>query len=223
MSLTSEQFQDVLQVCSKRSMISSARMQNLLRLALDCINTNKTGAFVEAGVWKGGAVSLLTYLAKFENKNRQVFALDSFEGLPEPGEFDIETHSNILAINQWENKSWCINWCTAGLQELEESLKLVKCAQDDIHVVKGFFENTVPGWNTPIAILRCDADWYSSTKCLLENMYQYVVPGGYVIFDDYGWWKGCQKAVDEFIEQNKLQVVLINTDDTEYWFQKPYN
>ncbi len=221
MSLSKDLFTNQLNKCLSRSMIGEKRMSNLLNLALDCINTNKEGAFVEAGVWKGGAISLLTCLAKSENKNRPVYALDSFEGLPPPDEHDLEIPTNTLALNKVNDKSWCHNWCSAGLHELETSLKLIDCDSNDLTIMKGFFENTVPGWNKPIAILRCDADWYSSTKCLLDNMYDYVIPGGYIIFDDYGWWKGCQEAVDEFIKNKNLTVKLINTDDVEYWFQKP--
>ena len=57
-----------------------------------------------------------------------------------------------------------------------------------------------------IALLRIDADWYEPTKCILENLAKYVVPGGLLIFDDYYTWEGCTVAVNEFAAKKKWQL-----------------
>jgi hypothetical protein len=38
--------------------------------------------------------------------------------------------------------------------------------------------------------------------------------GGVLILDDYGHWQGAREAVDEYIEQNKIQVLLNRIDET---------
>jgi hypothetical protein len=35
-----------------------------------------------------------------------------------------------------------------------------------------------------------------------------------LILDDYGYWKGAKKAIDEYISQNKIQILLNRIDDT---------
>jgi hypothetical protein len=50
----------------------------------------------------------------------------------------------------------------------------------------------------PIAILRLDGDWYESTRICLEHLYDRVVPGGFIILDDYNGVEGCKRATDEF-------------------------
>ena len=78
---------------------------------------------------------------------------------------------------------------------------------DRIEFVKGWFENTVPVTRKQIqqiAVLRIDGDWYESTKCCLENLYDKVSSGGYVIVDDYQSCYGCRRAVDEFIQNRCL-------------------
>ncbi len=73
---------------------------------------------------------------------------------------------------------------------------------DPAHLIyhKGWFQDTLPIADTPeIAVLRLDGDWYASTRVSLKHLYDRVVPGGFVIIDDYGCYDGCRKAVDEFL------------------------
>jgi hypothetical protein len=41
-----------------------------------------------------------------------------------------------------------------------------------------------------------------------------LVSGGVLIIDDYGHWEGARKAVDEYIENHKLQILLNRIDYT---------
>lgn len=54
-----------------------------------------------------------------------------------------------------------------------------------------------------ISILRLDTDFYSSTKIELEVLYPRLVKGGVLIIDDYGYWQGSRKAVDEYFFNKK--------------------
>lgn len=56
----------------------------------------------------------------------------------------------------------------------------------------------------PIAFLHLDYDCYTSVKLCLDAFYKSVVPGGAVVFDDYGFWSGCRRAVDEFLAKHLL-------------------
>ena len=49
-----------------------------------------------------------------------------------------------------------------------------------------------------ISILRLDTDWYESTKSELEVLYPILSVSGVLIIDDYGYWAGARKAVDEY-------------------------
>jgi hypothetical protein len=35
------------------------------------------------------------------------------------------------------------------------------------------------------------------------------VSGGVLLIDDYGWWEGAKKAVDEFLEESGEQLLLL--------------
>jgi hypothetical protein len=70
-------------------------------------------------------------------------------------------------------------------------------------------EETIPGAAPErIALLRLDTDWYSSTAHELEHLYDRVPPGGIILFDDYGYWEGARRAVDEFVAARGLRLLL---------------
>ena len=39
---------------------------------------------------------------------------------------------------------------------------------------------------------------YESTKTILNTFYSSVIVGGIIQVDDYGYWAGCKKALNEF-------------------------
>ena len=82
---------------------------------------------------------------------------------------------------------------------------------DKINFIKGPVEKTlIMKQNLPskISVLRLDTDWYKSTKIELEILYPRLVKGGILIIDDYGYFEGARKAVDEyFIEKKWLHIV----------------
>jgi len=73
----------------------------------------------------------------------------------------------------------------------------------------------------PVSLLRIDGDWYESTKCCLENLYDQVVPGGCLIIDDYETCFGAKKAVDEFVAQRGLIVSMSSDGRGGVLFKKP--
>jgi hypothetical protein len=92
-----------------------------------------------------------------------------------------------------------------------------------LNIHKGWFNDTVPLFAnklTPIAILRLDGDFYESTKLCLAHLYKNVVPGGFVIIDDYGSWQGCRVATNEFLQSLPQRPFLIRVNESCYYFIK---
>jgi len=83
--------------------------------------------------------------------------------------------------------------------------------EDKITLCQGMVEHTLPRQAPEcIAILRLDTDWYESTKHELETLYPRLAIGGVLIIDDYGYWAGARKAVDEYFAD---QPILLNRID----------
>lgn len=51
----------------------------------------------------------------------------------------------------------------------------------------------------PIALLRLDGDWYSSTKVCVDHLFPLIEEGGTMVVDDYYAWDGCAKAINELL------------------------
>ena len=99
-----------------------------------------------------------------------------------------------------EHKKKKIGFAECSLNEVKKNL-IKNANTDNIFFIKGKVENTLNNKkNLPkkISILRLDTDFYESTKIELEILFPRLVKGGILIIDDYGFWKGARKAVDDY-------------------------
>jgi SAM-dependent methyltransferase len=161
------------------------------------------GAIVECGVWKGGSMMAVALeLQSAGETDRDLWLYDTFEGMPEPGEVDVD-HAGSKALDMFlENRTSpdASAWCDASIDEVRKNVTSTGYPTERIHLVKGKVEATIPA-HAPdqIAILRLDTDWKESTAHELKHLYHRMPRGGIVIVDDYGYWRGARAAVDEFL------------------------
>ena len=107
-------------------------------------------------------------------------------------------------------------WCYSSFDEVRSHLALSGLLEENIIMIKGKVEDTIPSQvpTDKIALLRLDTDWYESTKHELEHLYPMLVKNGLLIIDDYGHWQGCRKAVDEYMTKHDLPILLSRIDNT---------
>ncbi|MEZ5366460.1 MAG: TylF/MycF/NovP-related O-methyltransferase [Bryobacterales bacterium] len=192
----------------------------LYRLCVRAEEQGIVGAFVECGVYRGGCGGVMAALAAEADPPRRTWLFDSFEGLPEPSEHDRA------------NRQAAAGEYAAPIDDVRRLLfDELRLDPASIAIEKGWFDQTLPDTAPqigPISVLRLDADLYESTRCCLENLYDQVEPGGFVIVDDYLGWPGCRKAVDEFLAGRGHRVEMQRVDPTDrswkvsaVWFEKP--
>jgi len=176
------------------------------------------GAIVECGVWKGGSMlACAETLLHVGECGRDLFLYDTFEGMPPPDQVD-ETINNRKAsqlLDQNTDKTANLIWAYSNLEEVQTTIQSSGYPTDKIHYVVGKVEETIPTTiPQQIALLRLDTDWYSSTRHELIHLFPRLVSGGVLIIDDYGYWKGARKAVDEYFTQTGIPILLARMDDT---------
>ena len=205
------------------TLVSYIRQKKIWEL-IDHIEQKKIkGSFVECGVWRGGTAAILAYRAQREKKGRQVHLFDSFVGLPEPSKEDGNA-AYLFAGKHATGKLRSIQKVVGTLSDVKKLFfSVLRLKKEHIFFHKGWFQNTLPKKKKEagqIALLHIDGDWYASVKVCLEEFYDAVVTGGFILFDDYGYWPGCKRAVDEFLAKKGKKIVLHKIDFSGVYIEK---
>jgi hypothetical protein len=149
--------------------------------------------------------------------DRRIYLYDTYEGMAKPGEKD-EDLNGVKANDKWNKHK--INdeksrWVFASLENVKHNMGSTGYPKGNIICVKGMVEKTIPKiMPEKICLLRLDTDLYESTKHELNHLYPLLSSKGVVIIDDYGYWKGARAAVDEYIKENRLPVLMNRLDVT---------
>ncbi len=183
------------------TMIGRVRLDNLHYCVETALRENVPGHLIETGVWRGGACILMQAILKARGEHdRKVFVADSFEGLPKP---DAEKHpmdaGDVHHIH---------SFLSVSQEQVEENFRKYNLLDENVVFVKGWFKDTLHRLEAEqFAVIRLDGDMYGSTVDALNALYLKLAPGGFCIIDDYAL-PGCQKAVDDFREQNDINSEL---------------
>lgn len=179
----------------KITLLKEYQMDSLWDIMKKIKVENTPGDLVETGTWKGGAAIVIQYANMLFNLKKDLYLYDSFQGTPDITKTKIQNppYENHPAHTYRVSK-----------KELLDNFDRFDLLLDNVKVYEGWFEDTLPNAEVEsVALLRFDGDVYSSTMDVLENLYDKVVPGGYVIIDDY-CLRGCRGATDEFREKNNI-------------------
>ena len=186
------------------TMTSRERIVALCDAVKYVIDAGIPGDVVECGVWKGGSM-MAAAKTLISNKQLQhrLWLYDTFDGMNAPTAKDVDFLGNDAArlLNEHDPDQADSVWCKAALQEVRQNLESTGYPLDQMEFVAGEVEKTLTIENNKpdkISILRLDTDWYESTRVALQQLYPRLQTGGVLIVDDYGHWKGCREAVDEF-------------------------
>jgi hypothetical protein len=205
------------------TMTTPPRVYALVRAVEYVTARGVPGALVECGVWRGGSMmaAALTLL-RLGVSERDLYLYDTFAGMPPPSEADTtrsgERAADLLALGDESSHIWAI----ASLDDVRAAVLSVGYPEERIHFVEGLVEETLPKTApAEISLLRLDTDWYRSTKHELEHLYPRLAPGGVLILDDYGHWQGARRAVDEYLAENGLALLLNRIDGTARIAVKP--
>jgi O-methyltransferase len=189
------------------TMIGSRRARVLRRMARACDQDNVPGAFVDCGCFNGGSSVMMSSGAP----SREVWAFDSFEGLPEAGPRDPDRAHDLVGE------------LVASERKVREAFARY-AFPERLHVVKGWFAETFPEAAPAInrvGILHADGDWYESVRLTLETFEPKVTSGGFVVIDDYGYWEGAKEATHEYRASRGIHASLVEVDETAVFWRKP--
>ena len=184
---------------TRNSLIANPiKFYNLYILALQSL-TLCTGHWYECGVYKGGSAKFLYKLLSTKGRNYSILKLfDTFDGMPESIESkDVHKAGDFVS----------------NLELVKHELAKIQ-GENEIKFYKGFIPNTFQGLeNDIISFAHIDVDIYQSVKDCSAFIYPRMVPGGFMVFDDYGEAScpGAREAVDEFFHDKPENPLVLET------------
>lgn len=166
--------------------------------------TNLPGGILELGVFKGGSlIQWATFRELLENENsRKIIGFDIFGRFP--GVDSIKSDQEF--IRNWNEK---FEGEFISEEEIRKSLAVKGIG--NVELVKGDIQQTLPVYleknkELKLSLLHIDTDVYEPCKTGLELLYDRVVEGGLIVFDDYGCVEGETRAVDEFFSGRRMEL-----------------
>src|SRR6266850_896181 len=199
------------------TMTSAERMYALLNSVRYISANDIAGDVVECGVWRGGSMMLVAKaLIELNQRQRHLHLYDTFAGMTAPSLKDstrFEKRSPAESFAQSRKENEVCHWSYAPLDDVRKNMLGTGYDEAKIHLIKGPVEKTIPG-NLPerIALLRLDTDFYESSKHEMVHLYPRLVQGGVLILDDYGHWEGQRIAVEEYVAEHKVKLLLNRVD-----------
>lgn len=195
-------------VIKKLTYLEKYALYDLAQLAIRNEKKGIRGAIIEAGcAWGGSAITL----ASAKSKERPFFVYDIFGTIPEPSEkdgTDVQRRYQTIANGKstgiggdryYGYEQNLYNKVQQTFTNFGFGLK-----QNNIHLVKGLYKNTLKV-NMPVALAHIDCDWYESVWTCLERITPNLVQGGTLVIDDYYYWSGAKRAVDEYFGTKRTE------------------
>lgn len=164
-----------------------------------------SGSYLEFGVFRGSTFSNFYHLFKRYNMQVNMYAFDSFQGLPQPKGLDATPGFDQFLAGEF----------SCSEREFIDQLRARGVPRSAYTIVPGFFKDSLsPELYGKLnlakaAIVWIDCDLYESTKPVLDFALPLLQDGTVLIFDDYFCFKGNpgfgeRRAFNEFLEKNRV-------------------
>mgnify|MGYP001254643097 FL=1 len=146
------------------------KFQQIKNIWINIFLDNLEGDYIEFGIFKGKSLyhSFKTFKRLYKDDNKSFYGLDSFEGFP------VENH------NFYKNENF-----KSSYKKVSSTFKKYK----NIHIESGFFSESLKKEKLikvkKICFAFVDCDIYESSLEVFEYLKPRMVPGGFIMIDDF--------------------------------------
>lgn len=168
-------FLELLEKVQSSTLVDIYRLHELHRLAGSMAPVS--GDMLEVGVWRGGSAAILGARAR-DIPGCKLWLADTFAGVPKSS----SGHDTLYVGGEHADTS------VAQVEAL-----LARCGISEYEILRGLFpqETGTRLQDRSFRLVHIDVDAYESASRTFEWAWPRVVPGGVIIFDDFGFW-GCE-------------------------------
>lgn len=178
--LEDTEFCKLFEIIKNNTLIDRVRCYSIYCLAYQV--RDLSGEVLEVGVWRGGSAGILTTCLP----KKTIFLADTFDG--------------VVKSSEWEHYQNGVHKDT-NLNLVEQFLQF-SLGVNNYHVLEGVFPDQTESYimGNQWSFVHIDVDVYLSAKGVFYSIWDSVVPGGIVVFDDYGFFTACN-GIKRFIEE----------------------
>ncbi len=177
-----------------------------------CLDTIRSegipGEFAECGTGRGGgAIFVRAYLDAYEMPRRRVWVADRFRSTPEPDRSPTMRPQGAVAFQ-------------ADLNLVRDGFQRFGLLDERVRFLQGRLESTLP--DAPIgrlSLIRLGHGLAGEVRAALDNLYDKLVPGGFVIVDDHNE-PACRKDIKAFRAERKITGRLERIDGSTVAWRK---
>ena len=181
-----------------------------------CKTKDLPGDIVEIGVFKGSGIATFSKFLDIycPNSNKKILGFDIFN--PDNSDIILEkdnqidkTHMNIV-YNRVEKDDRTLQSVTERLDQMEMNKKFI-LIEGDIEETLPTFLLQNPGFR--ISLLYIDVDIERPTYIALKYLWDRILPGGIILFDEYEYHKFSESCgVEKFLKEKNLKYNLKSTN-----------
>ena len=202
---TEPDFDEAFRLAQGRTVVWRPRLMNLYLIIRFFLPRLESGNIVEFGSFRGGSAFFMAKLAQKYLAGSQVYAFDTFEGLPPTGEIDGHNESDFSGTS---------------FEEVSRSKELA--GLDNLQLIRGRFEDTaeqVLAAAGKVSLAHIDCDIYAAALYCFGAVKDHMVKGGYIVFDDATEPSciGATQAVEEIIATHDLRSEQISPHFVFRW------
>lgn len=167
-----EAFLSVFESIEGTTMVDIYRCYELWTL-VDQVAKLDPGSIVEVGVWRGGTSAMLAAKSKQLGLREKIYSCDTFSGVVKAGPKDNTyvdgIHSDVVR------------------QEVDRLFS--NLGLDNIEILQGIFPDETGKLieNQKFRLCHIDVDVYQSAADIVSWIWEKMVPGGIIVYDDYGF------------------------------------
>lgn len=192
--LNDSAFQACYQQMKENTLVDLYRCYELWELTQQVHQLDSSAGFLEVGVWKGGTAAIMAKKLSLLKANVPLYLADTFTGIVKASEKD-----------QFYN----------GGEHADTSIETVQTLMQSIgyghyKILTGIFPNDTASTidaAEKFGLCHIDVDVYESAKDIVNWIWDRLIIGGMIVFDDYGFHT--TTGVTEYVNEQKTRTDCI--------------
>jgi hypothetical protein len=187
------------------------------------------GDIVEVGVFKGSGIATFSKFVDIfcPNSNKRIIGFDIFD---DPNKTDILSKDSDIDKDTMLTVYSKVESSELSLSNVLERLNNMNIAKK-YTLVKGDVENTLPTFikDNPgfrASLIYIDVDLERATYNTLKYLWDRLLPGGIIVFDEYEYHKFSESTgVEKFLKERNLPYEIVSTQwiaPTAYWKKRGF-